>query len=250
MLSPSFKLPPSGLKLKADEIHIWFGILDQPVYEFRRFIQTLDRDERTRAGLFHFQKDRKRFIARHGILRMILGRYLGVKPSEVRFYRGKNGKPALTETFGKETIRFNLSHSDSVALFAFSRNHEIGVDIEQIRDIPEMDHIVELSFCPREKAFFRALPQGNRRDAFFDYWTRKEAYIKATGEGLSQALDRVDVTFVPREAAKLVRIEGDSIRASRWSIQELKPVFGFAAAFAVEGQGSRLHCWQWSGQSI
>jgi len=204
-------------------------------------------DERMRAERFHFERDRKRFIVRRGILRTILGCYLSIEPSRLRFCYGKNGKPALADTSGKGRIRFNLSHSEGLALVAFTRDREIGVDIEHIRDISEMEQIAERFFSVREYTVFRVLPKSKKKEAFFNCWVRKEAFTKAIGDGLSWPLDKFDVSLILGESARLLRIEGDSKGASRWSIQDLKPASGFAAAFAVEGRSGRLHCWQWSG---
>ncbi len=244
-MSSLYSLPPSDLELTTDEIHVWCASLDHPVSRCQRLTQLLSRDERMRVERFHFEKDRKRFIVCRGILRTILGCYLSVQPSRLQFCYGKRGKPALADTFGKGTIRFNISHSNGVALFAFTRDREIGVDIEKIRDIAEMDQIAERFFSARENAVFRALPKSKKKEAFFNCWTRKEAFIKAIGDGLSYPLDKFDVSLVPGEPARLLRTEGDSKGASRWSIQELNPVSGFAAAFAVEGRIRRLHCRQW-----
>jgi 4'-phosphopantetheinyl transferase len=234
MLSQSFELSSLDLKIRDDEIHIWFSVLDQTETVLYEFLQTLSSDERMRAGRFHCYEDKKRYIARHGMLRMILGGYLGVKPSELRFYLGKNGKPAIAKTSGKGTIQFNLSHSNGVALFAFARNHEIGVDVEHIRDIPEMEQIVERFFSRKEKEAFRSLPLSQKREAFFNGWTRKEAFVKALGDGLSRPLYKFDVSLIPNESADLLRIESDSREASQWSIQNLNPAPNYKGAFAVK----------------
>ena len=242
---PSFSPPPLDLELKTDEIHIWCARLDHPVFRFQRLTQLLSRDETIKAKRFYFEKDRKHFVIRHGILRTILGRYLGVEPSRLQFCYGYNGKPALSDTFGKGTIRFNMSHSEGLALYGFSRDHEIGVDIEHIYDIPEMEQIAEQFFSVRENTVFHRLPESKRKEAFFNCWTRKEAFIKAIGDGLSLPLDKFDVSLVPGELPMLLRIGGNSKEASRWSIQELKPATGFAAALAVEGRSWCLRCWRW-----
>jgi 4'-phosphopantetheinyl transferase len=231
-------------ELTTDEIHIWCVSLDQPLSRFQRL---LSMDERMRAERFHFEEDGKRFIICRGILRTILGYYLGVEPSWFHFYYGKNKKPALADTFVKGDIHFNLSHSDGLALYAFTCNREIGVDIEHIRDIPEIEQIVARFFSERENAVFRTLPKSKKKEAFFSCWTRKEAFIKAMGNGLSWPLNRFDVSLVPGELARVQRIEGDSRAASRWSIEDLKPAPGFAAAFAIKGRIGRVRCWQWSG---
>lgn len=248
MPSPSLSPPPFDLDLPAGEIHIWYAVLDQPVSHFCRFIQTLSMDERMRAERFYFEKDRKRFITRRGILRMILGRYLSIEPNRLQFSYGKSGKPALTDTFGKGTILFNVSDSGRLALYGFTRDREIGVDIEQVHDISDMDQIAERFFSVRENAIFHALPERNKKEAFFKCWTRKEAFIKAVGDGLSRPLDTFDVSLGPDEPARLLRIEGDSNDPPRWSIQELELAPGYASAFGIEGRRWRLHCWKWSNQ--
>jgi 4'-phosphopantetheinyl transferase len=232
-----------GKELATDEIHIWCASLDQPVSRFQRL---LSMDEIMRAEQYHFEEDRKRFIICRGILRTILGYYLDVEPGRFQFCYGKNKKPALSDIFVKGEIRFNLSHSEGLALYAFTRDREIGVDIEHIRDIPEIEKIAERFFSERENAVIRVLPKSKKKEAFFNCWTRKEAFIKATGDGLSWPLDRFDVSLVPGEPARLQRIEGDSRAASQWYIEDLKPAPGFAAACAVKGRIGRVRCWQWS----
>ena len=187
-----------------------------------------------RADRFCFDKDRKKFIVRVGILRTILGRYVGVEPNALRFIYGKRGKPMLADLFLNGSIHFSMSHSEGLALYAFTCDHEMGVDTEFIRDIPEMDQIAERFFSARENAVFRSLPASKKREAFFNYWTRKEAFIKAVGEGLYLPLDAFDVSLVPGKPARLLRTDENLGIASRWFIQELKPAPGFAGALALE----------------
>jgi 4'-phosphopantetheinyl transferase len=246
MVSISFSLPPLDLKLTNDEIHIWCALLDQPTSLIDKLSCTLSIEERTRAGRFYFEKDRKRFAVRHGILRMILGYYLRVAPSKLLFYYGWNGKPRLTDTFSDGAILFSMSSSEGLALYGFTRNSKIGVDVECVRDIPEMDQIGERIFCTRETQVYRALPEHLKRGAFFACWTRKEALVKASGDGLSRSLDKVELTMDPGEPVRLLPIDGDSRSPCRWSIRDVKPASGFAAAIAAEGRNWRLRCWQWT----
>ncbi len=176
---------------------------------------------------------------------MILGNYLGVEPNRLRFCYGKYGKPALADSFGRGNIHFNLSHSNGVALYAFTRECNIGVDVEEICEIEDLDHIAEQFFSEREKRDFCGLPEDKKKEAFFNWWTRKEAFIKSLGGGLFLPLDKFDISLVPGQPARLLSIEGDSRKAARWSIQDLKPAHGFAAAFAVERRDCRLRYWQW-----
>jgi len=162
------------MELMADDIHVWSVSLDQLASRVQTLSQTLSPDERMRAERFHFEEDRNHFIISRGILRTILGRYLSVEPDKLQFCYGKHGKPALADISGKGRICFNSSRSEGLALYAFTRDREIGIDIEHIRDIPEMEHIVEGFFSEREKVVFRSLPESKRKEAFFHCWTRKE----------------------------------------------------------------------------
>lgn len=241
--------PPLYLQLSKRNIHIWRTDLDLPIIGFQELYQTLSIDERVRAERFHFGKDRKRFVVGVGTLRAILGCYIGVEPSELRFSYGRHGKPRLSDVFGNKTIYFNMSYSEGLALYGFTRDREIGVDIEFMRDFPEMDKIAKRFFSIKENEVFLSLPESKKKEAFFNCWTRKEAFVKANGDGLYQALEDFDVALIPGEPARLLRTGGDSKTASRWFIQDLKPAPGFTAAFAVEGHGWQPHFWQWPDQS-
>jgi len=221
--------------------------LDLPIIKIEKLDQTLSIDERSKAGRFHFEEHRRRFIARHGILRLILGCYLSVEPSAIRFCYEKNGKPRLQNAFGKTDIQFNLSHSGGLALYVFTRDHEVGVDLERIRDFPEMERIVEQFFSVKERVVFGALPISEKKETFFSWWTRKEAFMKAIGDGLSYPLDTFDVSVAPGKPAELLRILGGAKEASRWSIGKVRPAEEFAGAFVVEGGDLDVQYWQWSG---
>jgi 4'-phosphopantetheinyl transferase len=245
-LPQAFSLAPPALTLGPDEIHIWWANLDLPEWEFHKFAQTLSIDERKRATRFHFEESRRRYIARHGILRSIVGSYLKIEPRSVQFCYGKYGKPGLANNYNSGSIHFNLSHSAGFAIYGFLRKSEIGLDIERVRKIPEMEQIVEQFFSARENETFRALPRNQKKMAFFEFWTRKEAFIKATGKGMYEPLDKCNATLVAGERAELIRIGGESIVDSQWFIQDLKPAPGFAAALAVGEEIREIRCWQWS----
>jgi 4'-phosphopantetheinyl transferase len=238
--------PPANANLLQHDVHVWCGWLDQSIANVERFSQSLSTDERMRAERFRFEQDRKRFIIGRGLLRTILGSYLGIEPGQLHFCYGMYGKPALAETTGISTVRFSLAHAHGLALYALSRDRELGVDLEHIRHVAETEQIVDRYFSEREKAVFRGLAANEKQEAFFTYWTCKEAYLKASGEGLTRPLSQIDVTLVPGETARLMSIDGDVKEASRWTLQELRPAPGFVAALAVEGQGWRLSCWNWS----
>ncbi|HXT39247.1 MAG TPA: 4'-phosphopantetheinyl transferase superfamily protein, partial [Candidatus Angelobacter sp.] len=143
-----------------------------------------------------------------------------------------------------EVIHFNLSHSDGLALFAFARSHALGVDVERVRPIPEMDQVTARFFSARENAMLNALPAEQRIEAFFNCWTRKEAYLKATGEGIADALPRIEVTLAPGEPVQLLNVGGDLQAASHWSLRPLLPATGFVGAVAARARGLKPVCWR------
>jgi 4'-phosphopantetheinyl transferase len=228
--------------MATDEIHVWYTSLNGPVAGFHGILSTY---ERGWADRFHFEKNRNNYIVCHGILRIILGHYLNVAPGLIRFNYGRNNKPSLANGPGRGKLYFNLSHSEGIALYALGMNREIGVDIEYLREVPEMETLFERFFSPRENEVFQILPENRRQKAFFNCWTRKEAFIKAIGEGLSYPLDRFVVSIVPDEPAKLISIDGDAEAAARWSIHDLKPAAGYTAALAVRGWSGNVICREW-----
>ncbi len=153
----------------------------------------------------------------------------------MRFAYTTYGKPLLADETGASGLRFNLTHSHGLALLAVTRGREIGVDVERIRDNLEGEKLAERFFSPREVAALRSLPPELRREAFFHCWTRKEAYIKAVGKGLSLPLDQFDVTLHPGEPAALLATRHDSEEAQRWSMRSLAPGEGYVGALARRG---------------
>jgi len=242
-----WRSPPKTLVLGCDEVHVWRATLDQTSSQIQSFLPNLAADEQARAKRFHFERDRKRFIVARGVLRAILGRHLNRAPECVSFCYSSHGKPALAGESDRDAIRFSVSHSRGVALYAVTRGREVGIDLERIRFDLAVAEIAERFFSPREVAMLRALPTELQQQAFFRYWTCKEAYIKARGEGLSLPLDQFDVSLASGEPAAILGIQQDPSEASRWSLQELTPAPGYLAALAVEGHGWRLTCWQWPG---
>jgi 4'-phosphopantetheinyl transferase len=210
----------------------------------QQLAQTLSEEEHRKAKCFHFEQDRKRFIVGRGVLRTILGLYLGVEPSLLRFCYNSHGKPYLADRFGGGALQFNLSHSHELALYAFTRGREIGVDLEYIRYIPDAEQIAASFFSARENTVLHTLPTSQKQETFFNCWTRKEAYIKAIGNGLAQPLDKFDVSLAPGEPARLLSVDGAPEEASRWSLKALTPAPGYVAALAVEGHNWSLTYWQ------
>jgi 4'-phosphopantetheinyl transferase len=241
---PRWCVPPETLTLGGDQVHVWRAGLDQPS-RIESLRDTLAPDERARAERFHFQSDREHFIVARGTLRAILGFYLKRAPESLSLRYSSHGKPFLALESGEVPIHFNMSHSHGMALYAVAYRREVGVDLELIRRGLEEEQIAERFFSRQEISTLRMLPAALRRYAFFLCWTRKEAYIKARGEGLSLPLDQFDVSLTPGEPAALLRTRPDSDEALRWSLQELTPgPPGYVAALAVEGEGWSLALWQ------
>ncbi len=236
--------PSADLTLPNGEIHLWCASLNQSPECIQRLEQTLSKDEHLKAKHFYFEKDKSQFIVSHGILRIILNRYLGFKPNQFDFSYSSYGKPYLTKRFGDGNLKFNLAHSHELALYAFTRVSEIGVDIEYIQSLIDTDQIATRFFSANEYAIFSELPTSQKQEAFYICWTRKEAYIKAIGDGLAHTLDKFDVSLTPGKQARLLRVEDNPKEASRWSLVSLTPAPNYVAALAVEGHDWHLSCWQ------
>jgi 4'-phosphopantetheinyl transferase len=239
-----WSLPQSTLKLSSNDVHIWIAELNSLTMHVHQFAQYLNDEKRMRANRFHLKQDREQFSVCRGVLRIILGQYLRIEPNRIQFSYGPHGKPYLEETVGDSTLRFNLGHSNDIALYAFTRCREIGVDIEYLRALPDADQVANRFFSADENAALHALPASQRRQAFFNCWTRKEAYIKAIGKGLAQPLDQFEVSLAPTDPVNLLHVEGAPKEASRWSLNALTPAPGYVAALAVEGHNWRPTIWQ------
>ena len=240
--SASWSQAPASPSVQNGEVHLWRVDLEQPEQVVKQFRSTLEGNELYRADRFHFEKDRRAFIVSRGFLRQVLGRYLTVNAETIRFSYGPYGKPALGGDHESSTLRFNMSHSRGVALVAVTEDKALGVDVEYIRADFATEDIARRFFSPREVETFNAVPNDQRVAAFFRCWTRKEAYIKAIGLGLSQPLDGFDVTLGPGEPAALLRADDDD--TSRWSLSDLDAGEDYAAALVVEGQMANVRCWQ------
>ena len=226
---------PKHPVLQEDEVHIWRVPLSPSFSELHTLFEYLLPDERERAGRFHFDKDCNRFIIARGMLRWILSRYLNKPPAQLLFSYSKYGKPELRGDFGEIPLRFNLSHSNDVALYAVTLGRELGVDVEFLRDDLASVEIAERFFSQAEVAMLRALPSTLRTVSFFNCWTRKEAFIKARGEGLSYPLDQFTVSLTPGDPARLLSTNPDPSDVHRWRLFELYPAHGYVGALAVHG---------------
>jgi 4'-phosphopantetheinyl transferase len=232
---PIASLPPS-LELAIDEVHVWQATLDD--HEAASLRVFLAADELSRADRFHFAKDRNHFIVARALLRKLLAAYLGAGAAELQFSYAEKGKPSLADS-GQSAVKFNLAHSQGRALYAFSRGREVGIDLEFIREDLESEKIASRFFSPAEIEALELVPPELRKQAFFECWTRKEAYIKARGEGLSLPLDEFDVSLRPGEPATLLRNHKEPREVARWRMRSIAVPTNFVAALVVEG-----HDWE------
>ena len=229
MEAVSWSRPAQELALPEDELHIWLAWLDIEAQERARLSSYLNKDEVSRAERFVFPRDRDHFIVARGRLRELLGKYRHCPPNAVQFKTGRYGKLSLLDD--KNQLRFNLSHSHGLALYGFCMGREIGIDAEKIRPEFAGEGIAERYFSVTEQRELRELPEELRDTAFFLCWTRKEAYIKAHGDGLQIALDSFDMSLKPGEPETL-----RSVDSGRWSMRSFTPAPEFVAAIIVEGE--------------
>lgn len=239
----SWPMAPPRLTLCDSDVHVWRVSLNQSEARIHSLLPLLAPDELSRAERFHFRKDRQNFITSRGMLRIILGRYLSVEPRLLRFCYSTYGKPSLSPDLNGEGLRFNLAHAHELALYAITRGREIGIDLEYVRDRP-MDEVAHHFFSTPEISMLRVVPEDLRTKAFYNCWTRKEAYIKARGEGLSFPLDRFVVSLIPGEEASLLDVSNSPKEILRWSLRELNLEEDYVAAIAVEGNDWDLKCWK------
>ena len=237
-------LAPQDIALASDEVHFWRANLDRSRLQLWWLYGMLSPDEQERSRRFRFERDRSRFIACRGLLRVILGRYLPVKPDSLRFLYGPNGKPGLEKEYNPGDLSFSTSRSQGLAVYGVSRRRQIGVDIEYVRGIPESDQIAADLFSSQEYAVCSGLPSTEKHKAFIRCWTLKEAYVKATGEGLVRPLREVNVSLALRPGAGVLSIRSGTRMPVLWSFQTLSPASGYIAGLAGEGCGWRLVCWQ------
>jgi len=196
----------------------------------------LSDEERQRANRFVFDRDRDRFVVARAHLRKLLGARLGVQPEVVKFTYGPHGKPELAQEFSREELRFNISHSEDVAVYAFSHGREIGVDVEAVRTLPDFDEVAAYCFSSFENEAHQNLDEQNKPQGFFNCWTRKEAFIKALGEGLYHPLDNFDVTLAPGEVTKILRVGNVAGDICGWELYSFCPMPGYVGAVVVESR--------------
>ena len=233
---------PDNLILSEDEAHIWRADLDLDECFQGSFLKLLSPDEKKRARKFRFAKDSRNFIAARGILRLLIGKYLETNPAEITFQYSEFGKPGIANN---DSLRFNISHSQNIALFAFTKFFNIGIDVEFVNPNIEVKEIAARFFSTNEVKNLLALPEAQQTLGFFHCWTRKEAFIKAVGEGLSFPLDQFEVSLEPDKPAKLLATDWEPNAVSEWSIYSMSPGANFVGCVAIGGLIKEIKFWNW-----
>ena len=241
--SPTWPVPGSSPRLDRDDVHVWRCWLEQPDDRLDALSAVLSPEERVRAARPYGERGRRHAVVARGFLRRVLARYVDVAAEALAFVYGDRGKPSFAETVEHADVRFNLSHSGEVAILAVARGRDLGTDVERLRALPDHASIAARFFSPAENAELLSRWSADPVRGFFTCWTRKEAYIKATGMGLGQPLDGFDVAIAPDEPARLRRVERDASETSRWTYATFEPALGYLGAVAVEGDGWRLTTW-------
>ncbi len=223
---------PTGSRLVPGNVQVWAAWLDVKSEEMSGLWPSLSPDEQERAGRFALDLDRVRFVAARGLLRTILGTCLGTEPHRIEFAYSAKGRPSLGGEFTRSGLQFNLAHSGGLGVFAVARRGAVGVDVEQVRAVPELEGLIERFFSARECAEIRRLCGEAQIMAFFRIWTRKEAWLKATGEGITGTPQAIEVLGPPGEPA--LRLDArDRARGTRLFLHDLQPASGFLGALAV-----------------
>ena len=235
-------------ELKENEVHVWRISLNSSVRNVLSLSGLLSEDESYRAGRFLSAEHGNRFRAARGTMRQLLGRYLDAAPETLEFAYGPCGKPSLAGHFAQSGLYFNISHSHRLALCAVTRDREVGIDLEWLRSGVDVESLAQRFFSPLEVASLRRLTRCQRVEGFYRCWTRKEAYLKARGQGITVPLDSFAVSLAPNEPAQFLYCQGDPDELSRWQLQDLTPAAGYAAAICVQGANWTFCCWTWPEQ--
>jgi 4'-phosphopantetheinyl transferase len=233
---------PAQVDMRPQQLHLWQLDLDSLQSLDGENPTPLSQDELARTARFHFERDRKRFANARVGLRNILSRYVHISPGEIKFIYSRTGKPEILESQNFAGVRFNLSHSGSLAMVGVVLGQRIGVDVEEYRTLEFME-IAHRYFSEREYRDLCALAADERARGFFSCWTRKEALLKALGEGIGVLLARISVTVTDDEPPRLVEFQDDSRAPQQWSLLDVNIHPGYAAAAAFEGEVAGVRHW-------
>lgn len=225
--------PPLNFHLNINDVHVWLLDLNLALYQVDELRQIISKDEQIRANKFHFKEHQERFIITRASLRILLGKYLQIKPQEIDFYYSEKGKPFLSKTLNHQDILFNLSHSENIALYGFTKNIKIGIDVEKIKDNCQVENLAKRFFTNYEYHIISNLKGLEQKQAFFKAWTSKEAYLKAIGEGLGGGLDKIEIELKGVNQ-KVINIRENQEIINNWCLQNIDINKDYIAAIALE----------------
>jgi 4'-phosphopantetheinyl transferase len=234
--------------LSPSEVHVWAVPCDDPPMPRDALLELMSDAERERVSRLHFEADRRRAVVGRGVMRSLVGAYLGVAPERLRFEVTATGKPQLARPHSR-TLAFNVSHSGRWVLIAVSCGVEVGVDVECVRPLSDLEILAERFLAPEEAQEVLALPDECRERAFFACWTRKEAYVKALGAGLGHPLGEFRVSTDPDGPALLLHVEGKTPQGESWTLWSAAPEENYLAALAVAAPHVRVRSWYLTGSA-
>lgn len=235
---------PGALQLIGAEIHLWRAVLDQPAQIISEMRPLLSPDEQHKAQRFRRARDQQRYITGRALLRLILSRYLDMSPDRIAFVYGPHGKPMLADCGANSSLRFNLAHAEHLAIYAIARHQELGVDLEYMNPQIDVARLARRGLSPRELVLAQTLPMAQQTEYFYRCWTRKEAFVKASGTGLSGPLDRLEIP--PALHAPVTFSDPTQPASGPWTILEYTPASQFVAALVASGTACDLACWTWA----
>ncbi len=236
-------IAPEKVSLEPGEIHLWAAAMSEFADQAQNLSALLSLAELARAQKFRFIEDRDRYVIRHGLARQILSRYLEQVPSVIKFRTGVHGKPELSKSTADHPLFFNTSHSADITIVAITPDGPIGVDIERVQGIPDMENIARRFFLPSETGTLMALPKNSRVQAFYNCWTRKEAFLKATGEGIGENLEKLEVTLAPGDEPEVLSFRGDFQESMQWHLNPFSPAPGYVGCVVYKSTALALSHW-------
>jgi 4'-phosphopantetheinyl transferase len=231
------------LTIADDEVHVWHACVEDHGLQLAALEALLSDEEHARAERFHFPRDRHQFIVARATLRSLLAAYTAMPAAEVPLEYSLSGKPGLPQSIGAG-LHFNLSHSHARVVCAFARGRRVGIDVELVRELRDADDIVERFFSAAEAAAYKALPAAARPRGFFNGWTRKEAFVKALGEGLGHPLAAFTVSLTPGDPARLIAVPAQQAVAG-WTLCDVQIDASYVCALVAEGGEFRVRCRNW-----
>ncbi len=241
----SWEIPPQDLHIASGQIQVWRAQLHLMIPQLDTFIPHLSQEERDRGNRLVKTEHRCRFLISHAILRLILSRYLGQPPNDIQLQKGPHGKPYLED----QPLQFNMTHSNDIALYAITACADIGIDVEYVKRKHRMDALVKRFFSKREYQEYQSFPEGERHLAFYRAWTRKEAYLKATGLGLSYPLDHFDVSLAPEGTQCLLHVEDSAEMPQHWTLFSFEPCVDYLSSIAIKAPVEKLITYGWGIES-